>query len=234
MLIDILIVIIFLLCLVRGWRKGLLYNAGLVFMLLIAFFIASTFSGLLSAKLYQLGVEQGILQASKPSFSKQLASEADLTTSLQDLGLTESYQNILKGDMAGVFKDLSSSVEMLGAQSKAYMDEMTQAISEHILRLSLQILVFLVLIFASYFVLKWLLKWLSKGINALPVLGLANRLGGAALGFALAVLLAGTLLSLLPGLGASLPAVEQGLRGSQLAGLISESQLYKFILNSIF
>ncbi len=234
MLIDILIVIILLVCLVRGWRRGFLYNAGLVFMLLLAFFIASSFSGLLSAKVYQLGLEKGIIQPRQPKFVQQVKSEEELMLGLEDLGLTESYQNILKGDMQGVLKDFSASVEKLGDQSKAYMDEMTQAISEHILRLSLQIIVFILLIFASYFILKRLLKLLSLGINALPVLGPANRLGGAALGFALAVLLSGTLLSLLPGLGASFPAIESGLQDSQLASLISESQLYKLILNSIF
>lgn len=234
MAIDILIVLIFLVCLVRGWRRGFLYNAGLVFMLLLAFFIASSFSGLLSAKVYQLGVDNGLIQAKTPKFVHQVESEEDLKLGLADLGLTESYQNILKGDMQGVLKDFSSSVEKLGDQSKAYMDEMTQAISEQILRLSLQILVFILLIFASYFILKALLKLLSKGINALPVLGFANRLSGAILGFALAVLLSGTLLSLLPGLGASFPAIESSLQDSRLASLISESQLYKVILNSIF
>ncbi|MDO5033622.1 MAG: CvpA family protein [Eubacteriales bacterium] len=234
MLVDLVIVLILLICLIRGWLRGFLYNAGLVFLLLISFFIASTFSGILATKLYQVGVDKKILKSGPTQLVQQFDREKDLEDNLQNLGLTESYQKILQGDLGELMKGFSTSVEKIGAESQAYMKEMTQAVSEQILRLSLQILVFIFLLFASYFLLKFFLKLISKGINALPVLGLVNRLGGAGLGLALGILLAGTLISVLPGLAASFPALEDSLAGSKLADFLVESQLYKWILQSIF
>lgn len=234
MIIDIIIAIVFIIYIIRGWRRGGLYSIGLALAVVLAFVLASNLSGLVAQKTYSFAKEQGLFANMENQITTDLKEGETVTQSLDNLGLPEAYQKIIGSDGDGILGSMLGVVEDLGTESKRQADLLANQLTSNLIFVTIKIVAFLLIFFLSFILLKALLRLLSKAINALPLLGVFNRTLGLLVGFALAILITGTLLSLLPGLQANWPGLENALAESKLAAVIRDSKLYYAILDTIF
>lgn len=234
MIIDIIIAIVFIIYIIRGWRRGGLYSIGLALAVVLAFVLASNLSGLVAQKTYSFAKEQGLFAHMENQITTDLKEGETVTQSLDNLGLPEAYQKIIGSDGDGILGSMLGVVEDLGTESKRQADLLANQLTSNLIFVTIKIVAFLLIFFLSFILLKALLRLLSKAINALPLLGVFNRTLGLLVGFALAILITGTLLSLLPGLQANWPGLENALAESKLAAVIRDSKLYYAILDTIF
>ncbi|MDO5015628.1 MAG: CvpA family protein [Eubacteriales bacterium] len=234
MIIDIIIAIVFVIYLIRGWRKGGLYSIGLALALVLAFVLASNLSGLVAEKTYNFAKDQGLFANMENQITTDLKEGETVNQSLDNLGLPEAYQKIIGSDGDGIVGSMLGVVEDLGAESKRQADLLASQLTSNLIFVTIKIVAFLLIFFLSFILLKALLRLLSKAVNALPLIGVFNRALGLLIGFALAILITGTLLSLLPGLQANWPGLERALAESKLATVIRDSKLYYAILDTIF
>lgn len=234
MIIDIILGIIILSILYRGWSRGFLYTAGRVVILILAFILASSFSPLLSAKLYELTVDEAWLDATADNVAKNLQPATDLNSGLENIGLSETYQNILKGEFPELTEEFSKSFQDLHEQNVEYMTKTSKAIGSHLIMMTLRIVSFIILLIAFSVALGFLLNLISKGVNKIPLIGSVNRGLGLALAVVMAVVICGTIVTTLPGLQNQIPGIDKALQKSYIASFLIESRLYRNILDTIF
>ncbi len=238
MLIDILIILIFLVSLYKGWKQGFLYSIGLIVILIVSFFLASSFSSVLAVKLYDYGVEKEVFQEIKADLSTELYAGKTIGESLSSIGVPKNFQEILASgsgeEAAGLIEELGKTVSDLGEKSKARVDGIAQELTRSLILLTIQILSFILILFVSNFLLRLLLSLISKGVNRLPLIGTTNRVLGLLVSFFFAVLISGLVLSVLPGLQTTFPSLEIAIEESKLAALLQDSSFYQSLLDTIF
>lgn len=234
MVIDILILIIFAFTLYRGWKRGLIYNVGVVFLLLIAFYLASALSGVVAERVYEQALAKGSLVSIEEKISDDLNQGQSVDGALDNLGLPEAYKKIIKDDTEGLIPGMLDIVEQIGAESRRQVDRVASELTKSLIIMTIKIIVFMLIFFLSYFILKAILGLISRGLNKLPLIGTLNRSLGLLVAFMLAVFISGTVISLLPGLQTYFPAMEKMLGESRLASFIIDSPLYYSILDTIF
>lgn len=234
MIIDIIILVIFLVMLIRGWKRGLIYSAGTIVILLVAFFLAFSFSGPAAQRIYQLVQKNENINQLTQNISADLQAGKSPDDSFEKLGVPEAYRRIITGQSPGLVKELDHLINNLGSESKEYFDRLASDLAHNLVLVTLKILCFFVIFFVSSFLLRLLLKLVTSGINKLPLVGIVNRSLGLLLAFIMAIAVCGMILSLLPGLQSTFPGLAKLLTESKLAPLIEDSQIYNKVVDTIF
>lgn len=233
MIIDLLIIGIFVWEMYRGWKKGALYSLGVVALLGVAFILAGMFSEPLALRLYHAAEERGTVRKIETELHKDVSFGIGVEESLDRIGIPQSYREILKKD-----ENIMRKIEEIARDASEAGQEQLQAaakdLARNLISLGTRIISFLLILFVSFYLMRLILRLISEGLNKVPVLGVLNRGLGMAVGFMVALVLCGTILSLLPGAGKSFPEIYSQLEQSRLASFVHESSLYKGFLEIVY
>lgn len=233
MIIDIIILIIFALEIYRGWKKGALYSLGVIALLVVAFILAGVFSEPLSQRLYNVAEEKGSVQKLEAELNRDVTSGISVEQSLDKIGIPSSYQDILKRDET-IMQKIEAFARDAGQEGQKQIQAAAKDLARNLISLAARIVSFVLILFVSFYLMRLVLSLISKGLNKIPILGSVNRGLGMVVGFMVALVLCGTLLSLLPGAGKTFPEVYKQLEQSRLANVIHESSIYKGFLDTIY
>lgn len=234
MIIDLIILAVFGLEIYRGWKRGFIYSAGVIALVIAAFILANIFAGPLASYIYSGADKKGVGEKLEVEIHKNLDRGENPLESMKAWGIPEAYREMILKKDAGIFSSWQSLVEESTKRNRELIKNTAESMARTFLEIGARALAFLLIFFGSFFILRLILKLVSSGVNKLPVLGGANRLLGIGLGLLTALVICGVILSLLPGVAAGFPQLKSQLESSKLGALISNSAYVRSFLDIIF
>ena len=234
MILDLIIAAIIIYQMVKGWKRGGIYVLGSFVVLILAFVLATQFSPLLADRIYEGTEKGGVVSKLDENLNKEIASGKDIDLSFEKLGLDPIYKEVLKNDKSGLVERWNQLAEEAKTKGKEELQATSRELAQSVIKIASQALAFLVILLLANLLLGILLRVISSLINHLPILGTANRWIGLALGFCLAVVICGALLSLIPAISGSVPELAHQSDQSKLYSLVLDSRIYREFLNFIY
>ncbi len=212
LLLDIGFVIILLLCVVFGYKKGFFKSIAGFIGAAVAMFLAWTFAGLLANALYQ-GIFRSRLIS---SISAILAESGVASASEKAAGVLTGLPDIVRNTLSqqGITSEqMAQSLQQAGDNAAQATADLISPAVIWLLQLILTIILFFVLLALVRLVLRLVLKTLR-----LPVLRQANGILGALFGICKGViylfLICVLLRLLMPLLGSGSAGLQEALQGS--------------------
>lgn len=182
---DLILVLIFVLLILRGWRQGVMATLLRLLGWVVAAFIVIGWAGEWSGSVYESVVEKPVTAAVSAAIPADavnaMNSTADAVESLQ--GVLDELSGILGGREI----DASSAeaiVSMLRQDGASLADAITQTVLEPVLLGILQAVISLGILIVCLFVFRGLSRLSARGSRGRGVLGKVNKLLGGALGAA--------------------------------------------------
>ncbi len=178
--VDIVLAVIFVLCVIIGWRKGFFRSFMDLASNIIAFFVAKIFSAELAPQIFGYYFEPAIFESLKERLAVAGSSAAErVETALESIpeSLT-GFMTLLGVDEENLVNSLSG--ELTGSAESVADTLMTEIISP-IVTVILKAVIFVALFVIAVIILRLISKLLDKLAEA-PFFKQANALFGLALG----------------------------------------------------
>jgi len=214
---DILIVLILLFFVWLGHRRGLLLTAVSFVSSLISIVIAFLLVRPISGWLYKLGLFSGSMK----SFSDQIHESAgsypaSIAPVLEKFGMPESWTR-----------------RILQAPSSSGETAVETAVNS-VWLLVLSALALIVVYLVVKIVLGLFARLLTPTLNGIPIIGWFNRFGGLVLGFVWGIFTLWIVMMVLTSFSILSPPIRHFIDNSKILAFISEKDLFRSLLDTIF
>ncbi len=211
MLIDILIVLLVILNVITGYRRGLINMVGRLAVIVVSLFLTllmlSPFSSWLSERPFMQPMEERI---SQPILEPLRTSDGDISSVIEGMNLPEAIERLLIEQMPEPDTDFT----------QAY-----PAFSAALFRLALMAAVFIFAFAVLTIGIHLLTRSLTAVSDKVPLLGLTNRLAGLVIGLAFALLQLTVLTVVLGLLSPYFPAVSHLISRSAILDWVYSTDL---------
>ncbi|NLB10015.1 MAG: hypothetical protein GX834_02980 [Clostridiaceae bacterium] len=214
MLLDIVIIVILIVCIVNGARRGLLYTLARF----VIFLLSSIMSFLLVHPLSSWLIDQGVFAGQRESLAAGIESQGDIiiTEVLDSLRLPEIWVRHLS--------DRISGEELVPAES----------IAQTLIGLAVSALVFFVIFMLINFILNRIAGKLTKLLNNIFLIGFLNRLGGVIISLLFSIVIIVLALFVLSALTPLVHLFGIWQEGSYIASFLREKNYFLDLLKTVF
>ncbi|HHW93529.1 MAG TPA: CvpA family protein [Clostridiaceae bacterium] len=214
---DVLIVLILLLFAWLGYRRGLLLTAVSFVSSLISILIAFLLVRPISRWLLNLGLFSGAMKDFSDKIHESAGSyPASIAPILEKLGMPESWTRRI--------------LQTPSTTGEAVIDRAVTSVWQLILSALVLVVVFLII----KLVLGLIARLLTPTLNGIPVIGWLNRSGGLVLGLAWGIFTLWIVMMVLTSFSLMSFPIRHFIDGSKILAFISEKDIFRSLLDTIF
>ena len=226
MIVDIILIAILALFVFIGWKSGLVLSVFLLASTIIAIFLASVLSPVVSDGLEKIGVAEKMA----PTFSEHV--EEAMLSEYEETGKTYVNKATEKLPLPGFIKEkLALNVETVSAEE---ISKVSDEIGLTAAKLVCTLLAF-VIVFILVLVIMMVVKRVLKIVVKIPLVKQADKIGGLLIGFvqgALFVLVVLLVISVLASTS-SMHGVVEAIESSTITKFIYESNFIGKIISKL-
>ncbi len=214
---DVIIIIVLLLFVWLGHRRGLLLTAVSVVSSLISIVIAFLLVRPISGWLHQLGLFSNTMKDFSDRVHENAGSyPASIAPVLEKFGMPESWTR----------KILQTTAPSGGTAIETTVNSIWQLVLSALALIAIYLIIRIVL--------GLLARLLTPALNGIPVIGWLNRTGGLILGFVWGVFTLWIIMMVLTSFSVTSPAIHDFISGSKILSIISEKDIFRSLLDTIF